>query len=356
MPVNSESMILGLLDALPVMLFVSRERDGAIVFANARGARRIGLRNDGQAEANHSDDMPGGLGGRMMVRTLDHRGEPQLFQAQITAAIGEQHRLTGLAGTFGVDGEEFRVAAFHDIEQAEPVLQSLQFGYQNEALRRLIAQVAHRLSNALVPVLTFSSMATSGMAPQDMLQSYMERIASGAQECANLVDEMGIYCRDKSRENGATDLTATARCAESALSCILPRQIALDSDFDDVVLPVDVEPQLLQDIIVGLSLAGLDVVIRRPDLVELSTGFAQTDNATPMAEMVIAVSRFRAQQSTGTGAQVQAPKLDSFADELDLSSVQAIVAGLRGSLNVSSVADSLSIRLRLPMHQDLTTA
>lgn len=342
-----------MLDALPGMLVVSRRRDGRILFANQRAATHFGL---GRGE-------DGSVGAAtLFVRPTSRKNGPialddKAAQANCVAAIvdhdGRQLLIGGRAGTFIEGDEELVVVSFLDGSGQKADNQLTRDAYQSATVRRIFALLTHQLGNALIPVMTFADLTLADNATGRVRKDYLQRIVAGAERCASLVDEMRDFCRTSPSVDSETDLTDAVRYAETVLTCALPKQVALDTDYDDVPLTVSADARLLQDIIVGLGISALDSIGNAPSLIMLSTGSAESAAGDELAELRIDILDFQSSSKIAANANgVNLVSVEMEADSLEIATAQEVVRGMRGSLEVEHTAEGLCIRLILPMEPD----
>lgn len=343
-----------LLDALPSLVVVSRKQDGRILYANRRAATHFGLENSADG-----DDCAATLFVRP-TRQQDHpiarnkSGALNNCIATIVDLDGRQLLIAGHAAIFDDNGEELIAVTFQDSAVHEAAWQSERNAYQNDTVRRVSALLTHQLGNALIPVLTFADLAMMENAEGTVRRDYLQRIVAGAERCAMLVDELREFCRQKSSGKTSVELTEAARYAEAVLNSTLPKQVALDTDYDDLPLTVAADAQLLHDIIVGLGIAALDAIGTTPSLVMLSTARVDPPGEGPAAELRLDILDFPSGGRIAANAnRVDLACVAVGTETPEIEMVRDVVRGVQGSLAVEHTGEGVCIRLRLPLEADV---
>ena len=352
MSIEVDGLTAKLIDAMPLMVVVTRKEDGQILYANRRAANLVG-ETDGVPISNFSRDYfvrpaerDAAVEALKLAGTLDH------YEAEVVSADGSPVAVCGFAGMLDHDGEELIVAGFADTRRQDMVAQYRQLAYRLEALRRIAAGVAHQLSNALVPVMTFSELARTGRPTQDVLDDYLARIAAGADRCVQLINDIREFSRVRGSEIQRIDLATAVDHCQSVLANILPQQIRLDCRLCGEALPILADPRLLEDVIIGTVLNAGDEIGRRPGRIEITAGRMPPRGKPECAAITITIaSRSGPGQEASPGVRGAGKGGATGHHGIAIETSRDIVREMMGCIEVTHTASHSMIELRFPLQR-----
>lgn len=345
-----EGVAAELLDALPVMVVVARKSDGAIVFANRQAAESFGRADGVLADMPTSSYFARPEECAVAISALEQRGRLDRYEAEVVGPQGEKLVVSGFAAQFEHEGEELIIAGFNDVTQRNELSRQLHLGYRHEALRRVSASIAHQLSNALVPVLTFAELANIGAQTEETQKDYLARIVGGAERCARLVNEIREFSRVKPASIREFDLNDVVLRAKSLLDAVLPQQIDVAAGCGDEPLTISADSRLLEVVIVGMALRAGDAIGKRPGGLRMSAAPGPAADGAAVAVLEIAYTGGPLSQPTPAGDNVD---LFSTPDDgrfgMAVSVAHDILREMQGTMEIVHTAANSTIRMTFPI-------
>jgi len=151
-----------------------------------------------------------------------------------------------------------------------------------ESIGQLTGGIAHDFNNMLASVLGFSELAQkiSKGYHDERLQSYLEQINDAAERAASLVSQMLTFSRIKGDIHDIENISAVTLVNNSAkmLKPIIPSSIEFSvlNNVGDAV--VDVNPLMIEQVIVNLSLNARDAIENEVGKINLSINRVSATN------------------------------------------------------------------------------
>jgi len=241
---------LGVLDALPVGILVSRLSDGSVVFANRRACETFGV----------DPDAASGLTTTAFYRRREERDAVMHRlgrDGRVDDAEFEMRRADGgnlwvrVSAVLARDAEgDLAIAAFDDITAERNAEQRLRTAYRMEAFRRISGGLAHEVNNALVPILTFGELAMAELEPDSPAHAHLARVMAAADRCSDVVARVMEFSGAAGSERATIDLRATVERSGKLLRAAAPRRIDVDLDLPGSAVEVEAAAELEETILV----------------------------------------------------------------------------------------------------------
>jgi signal transduction histidine kinase len=299
--------------------------DGRVLFANQAFARATGFPSAAEVH------------GALLTDVLANRAR----------------RLQTTATNFGACGRNLSLVAARELldkkKDPDPQL------FPNiETMGRLVGSVAHDFNNLLTGILLYCDLLIPALQHDPRLQGQVREMRAAGEQGSELVRQLLVVARHQRAEPRRLLWNAAILGMQRFLSRLAGEHIELDLDLAPDLLPIEIDPGQMQQILLNLVLNARDAM---PDggritVVTRNSGVFQGAGASTVELSV---------SDTGCGMdeETRAHIFDRFfttkdpsrGSGLGLASVQEIVAQRGGTIRVESApgrGTRVTVRLPLP--------
>jgi len=141
---------------------------------------------------------------------------------------------------------------------------------------RLAAGVAHEINNPLTGVLTYASFLADRTSADPELHTDLEVIVRETKRCREIVRGLLDFARQTPPRRQSTDLNEVARRAVAVVMNQLQLgHVALTLDLADDLVPVEADPNQIQQVLVNLLLNAADAIGERGGTIRLTSRRAE---------------------------------------------------------------------------------
>jgi PAS domain S-box-containing protein len=232
-----------------------------------------------------------------------------------------------------------------DQAEREALRQRLEQSQKLESVGRLAGGVAHDFNNLLTVINGYCDMLIMDLPEDDAQRPAIEEIRAAGERAAALTKQLLAFGRRQICRPRPIDLNALMAGAERMLRHVVGEDIALETDLDPALEPVEADPGQMHQVLLNLSMNARDAMPDGGRLL-LSTANARFDegNAPPGCQPG-AYARLTV-TDTGIGMGEEAirhlfepfftTKPNGLGTGLGLATVYAIVEQAGGSIRVDS--------------------
>jgi PAS domain S-box-containing protein len=176
------------------------------------------------------------------------------------------------------DGGVARVVGVaEDVTQRRKLEAQLRAAHRMEAVGRLAGGIAHDFNNLLTVIRGQSDLLLMDLPEGDPLAEEVEVVRDAADRAATLTRQLLAFSREQVLRPRVVDLVDVVRTMEQLLRRVLGEHIHIQTDFEDDLPPLRVDPAQLEQVIVNLAVNARDAM---PDGGELSIT-ARRERITP---------------------------------------------------------------------------
>ena len=254
------------------------------------------------------------------------------------------------------------VAVKRDITQELIIQTQLNQAQKMESVGRLAGGVAHDFNNMLCVILGHTEMALADVGPSHPLFGDLEAIRSSAKRSADLTRQLLAFSRQQPISPKVIDLNENIAGMLNMLSPLIGEDIRIDSQLDNALWLVKMDPSQIDQIMVNLCVNARDAISGGGTItIEASNRMLDADfcasqaDAVPGAYVQISVSDTGCGIDKVTQAHIFEPFFTTKAigkgTGLGLATVYGIAKQNGGFINVySELGQGSSFRVYLPRH------
>ncbi len=268
-----------------------------------------------------------------------------------------QIQLRPISASFRHPGEEtthYSVMVLEDIsgrKRAEIEMAALQEQFRQsqkmEAIGRLAGGIAHDFNNMLTPIVGYSQLAMSTLAPQDPLREDIAEIQKGAERAANLVRNILTFSRRQSLNPQVINLNTVLIDVDKMLRRLIGEHIELVTLPDPGPGCVKIDPSQFEQVLMNLVVNARDAMPQGGKLILETSGVSlpqpsgQAPSTLPAGRYVmVSVSDTGCGMSPEVKERIFEPffttKANGGGTGLGLSTVYGIIKENRGHIFVYS--------------------
>lgn len=177
-------------------------------------------------------------------------------ELRVVAPGGEVRWLAASGQVLWSDSGSSRVAGMvADVTARRALEEQVRQSHRLEAVAALSAGIAHDFNNALSVVLAYTGFALGALPPQSPARADLEEVRAAAERAAALTRRLLIFGRQRPLEPRPTDVNETVRGMERLLRAVAGNQIELALHLGDAAGRVLLDPGLLDEVVVNLTVA-----------------------------------------------------------------------------------------------------
>ncbi|MBT8337745.1 MAG: PAS domain-containing protein [Gemmatimonadetes bacterium] len=169
------------------------------------------------------------------------------------------------------------VGVAEDVTQRRKLEAQLRAAHRMEAVGRLAGGIAHDFNNLLTVIRGQSDLLLMDLVPDDPMVEEVEVVRDAADRAATLTRQLLAFSREQVLRPRVVDLVDVVRTMEQLLRRLLGEHIRIETDFEESLPPVRVDPAQLEQVIMNLAVNARDAM---PDGGELAIS-ARRERITP---------------------------------------------------------------------------
>ena len=263
-------------------------------------------------------------------------------------------------------GDEDRVLGIaRDITERKKLESQLRQAEKMEVVGTLAGGIAHEFNTLMTTVMGNADLALMSTGKDDPLREELEDIKSAGKRAADLTRQILAFSRKQMRQTKILDLNEVLADSEETLKHLITENVELKSIFESSLLPVDMDPNQIEQMVVNMVSNAGDAM---PTGGTLTIGTANVDldenffrdlavEELPGSYVMLSVT------DTGSGmdAKTQEQMFDPFyttreigqGTGLGLSMVYGIVKQNEGVITVDSeIGQGTAFKIYLPVAKD----
>lgn len=179
--------------------------------------------------------------------------------------LDAQGNLIGLAGS----GRDMRKQKQHEQRQKD-LLNQLQQAQKMESIGQLTGGIAHDFNNMLNSVLGFTELATERVEVKfndEELLNYLKTISISGEKARSLVQKLLAYSRINKSEVTVTKIDNFIDELVSMLRPMIPTSITLETNIEDGLPAISIDPAMMQQSLVNLCINAKDAMNQQGKLI-----------------------------------------------------------------------------------------
>ena len=361
---ESEERYRHLMDGLPDGVIVGSENQ--VVFANAAALRLLGVAKPEQligrspALLVHPDDR---ATAHERARQVIETGEPaQLNVERFLREDGTSITVETVGLPFQHLGRPAVQLVFRDITERLRLEEQLQQSEKLTALGQLAGGVAHDFNNQLAGILGYAELLRERLTDNDVLRCYSEKIVTGAQRSASLIQQLLAFARKGKYQIVPVDLQNIVDDVLAILSHSLDKRIVIQCSLAEGPIRVVGDPAQIQNALLNISINARDAMPEGGELrlVTEVVKIGQTTLTTDTQDLESGTYGYVRISDTGIGMDEETlrracepfftTKEPGHGTGLGLSAAYGIVRNHHGALRLTSnLGQGTTVEVFLPL-------
>lgn len=159
-----------------------------------------------------------------------------------------------------IHGKLLLFSIIHDITERDKLEAQLQHAMKMESVGRLAGGVAHDFNNMLTGIVGLISMAKLDLSREDPLQETLEEIYSAVDRASSLTRQLLAFSRKQIIRSSTVNLNALIEKIESMLARTIGEDVIFETDLEENLKSVIVDPGQIEQVIVNLSINARDAM------------------------------------------------------------------------------------------------
>lgn len=203
----------------------------------------------------------GSLENRQFVMSnLISDGKLSQLPASITSRSGEVRELLIDAKILMISGSKCVYLSAMDITETKKLEEQLRHSQKMEAVGQLTGGVAHDFNNLLSVILGNSEIIQAELDQGSSLQPFIEAILKATNRGAGLTHQLLAFSRKQTLQPVSVSLNRAIEHTVSMLNQSLSEDIEIQTNIDEGLWPIEVDPGQLENAILNLALNSRDAM------------------------------------------------------------------------------------------------
>ncbi len=251
-------------------------------------------------------------------------------------------------------------------EREKALQDQLQRARRLESVGQLAGGIAHDFNNILGVIMNYAEFVADELPPDSKAHEDVEEIRRAAERAAALTRQLLIFSRREVVKPKVLYLRKVIAGLENLLRRALGERVELETRFSDKLLPVEIDPGQLEQVLVNLAVNGRDAMpdggrlLIEVELTELDEEYAYMHPGTEPG-------RYACLKVSDTGVGMDAETVDKIFEPffttkddgtgLGMATAYGIVIGAGGRIDIySEPGIGTTIKVHLPVVEDAPDA
>jgi PAS domain S-box-containing protein len=217
-----------ILDALPMPIVVTSDRDGRILYANELFGSIFGLSTSELIGRGLPDLFYNPVDRQALLETLAKTGSITNYEIQAKRFQGVPFWATVSLRFLTFQDEPAILTIFNDISDRKRLEQELYRSKKMDALGRLAGGIAHDFNNVLTIILGISMLALNRTGYSDLITGDLVEIKKAAERAAALTQQLLAFSGRQLRGPSALDLNEVVAALQTMLQRLIGEDINLE--------------------------------------------------------------------------------------------------------------------------------
>ena len=265
---ESRGLLQAVLDNSPALIFI-KDLDGRYVMVNRAWQETFGVGAADAAVSTDADIFPAETAAELVSNdrlvlasgALDVReevvwkGEPRTYRSlkfTLRDDAGEPRAVAGIA----VDMTDQLRAEAERVELERRV----QHAARMESVGHLAGGIAHDFNNLLAVIRNYASFVVPELPAGSQARDDVDQIRRAAERATSLTRQLLIFSRREVGRSQVVYLNAHVRDTERLLRRTLGAHIELSTSFDDDLPPVEIDPGMVEQVLINLAVNARDAM------------------------------------------------------------------------------------------------
>jgi len=363
---RAQDRLRALSDANLIGIFAA-DFDGRILEANAIFLKMVGYTEEDLSSGKVRWDVMT----PPEYQETDRRAAEQLKSTGQMAPYEKEYirkdgsKVPVLVGVAPMKNTAESVIAFAiDLGERKRLEEQLRQSQRMEVVGRLAGGVAHDFNNLLTPILGYSEIILSRLAPDDSLREELQEIQKAGERAAGLTRQLLAFSRKQVLQPKVVDLNGLISDASKLLRRLIGEDVTLALELAPKLRRTKVDPGQVEQVLMNLAVNARDAMPRGGKLtvetanVDLGDDYAKTHaEVTPGPHVLLAVSDTGVGMDKKTMARLFEPffttKEQGKGTGLGLATVHGIIKQSRGHIWVySEVGRGTTFKIYLPEERE----
>lgn len=179
------------------------------------------------------------------------------------------------------DGSVSKLKFLNDVTDARRAQARLQQAEKMDALGNLAGGIAHDLKNMLFPIINLTRMALKALPEDDRGRTRLEKVVEAAERARSLTEKIHAFSHTDEMVKERRDLRTLITDSLEILRPSIPRNIDIESGFEDDVGVVEVDVAQFQTMILNLGSNAADAIGPKIGRIAISASKVRLDTIRP---------------------------------------------------------------------------
>ncbi|MBJ6751831.1 hybrid sensor histidine kinase/response regulator [Geomonas anaerohicana] len=362
---QSEEFLKNIVDHIPAMIFAKDAQHLRFITINKYGEELLGYsRREILGKGNDELFPPeqAQFFSQKDQETLERRQLVEVPEEVVSTPFGDRVLRTKKIPLLDEQGKaRYLLGIAEDITERKQLEEKLVQSQKMEAIGQLAGGVAHDFNNILMVILGYGSMLRNDATLAAAHREQVDRIMDAADKAAQLTSGLLTFSRKQVIKTQTADLNEVIRRVEKFLSRIIGEDVQLRAAFAGHPLPVDIDANQIEQVLVNLSTNARDAMPQgglltvETSLQRIDAGFVQANGiGEPGPYAVISISDTGVGMDDATRKRIFEPffttKDVGKGTGLGMSIVYGIIKQHSGFVNVySEPGIGTTFRIYLPL-------
>ncbi|WP_224959527.1 hybrid sensor histidine kinase/response regulator [Geomonas subterranea] len=362
---QSEEFLKNIVDHIPAMVFAKDAQQLRFITINKYGEELLGFTRKEILGKSNDELFPPGQAEFFSEKdreTLERGQLVDIPEEVVTTPAGDRILRTKKIPLLDDQGKaRYLLGIAEDITERRQLEEKLVQSQKMEAIGQLAGGVAHDFNNILMVILGYGSMLRNDATLSGPHREQVDRIMDAADKAAQLTSGLLTFSRKQVIKTQTADLNEVIRHVQKFLSRIIGEDVQLRAAFAPHPLPVDIDANQIEQVLVNLSTNARDAMPRgglltiETSLQRVDAGFVQANAiGEPGPYAMISISDSGVGMDEATRKRIFEPffttKEVGKGTGLGMSIVYGIIKQHSGFVNVySEPGIGTTFRIYLPL-------